>query len=48
MAKAHSALVAYAKSGQKKTDLASLVSAMEDFAARAKIIGQAIQELKEI
>lgn len=48
MAKAHSALVAYAKSGQKVNDLASLVSAMEDFAARAKIIGQAVQELKEI
>jgi len=48
MAAAHSALVKYAKSGQKVTDLASLVSAMEDFAARAKIIGQAVQELKEL
>lgn len=48
MAKAHSALVVYAKSGQKKIDFASLVSAMEDFAARAKIIGQAVQELREI
>jgi len=48
MAKAHSALVTYAKSGQKATNLASLVSAMEDFAARAKIIGQAVQELREI
>lgn len=48
MAKAHSALVTYAKSGQEATDLASLVSAMEDFAARAKIIGQAVQELREI
>ena len=48
MAKAHSALVKYAKSKQKVNDLASLVSAMEDFAARAKIIGQAVQELREI
>jgi len=48
MAQAHSALVKYAKSGQKITDLESLVSAMEDFAARAKVIGQAIQELKEL
>lgn len=48
MAKAHSALITYAKSGQKKKDLASLLSAMEDFLARAKIIGQAIQELREI
>jgi len=48
MAKAHSALITYAKSEQKITDLASLVSAMEDFAARAKIIGQAVQELREI
>lgn len=48
MAKAHSALVTYAKSGQKVRDLSSLVSAMEDFASRAKIIGQAVQELREI
>ena len=48
MAKAHSALVTYAKSRQKVTDLASLISALEDFAARAKIIGQAVQELREI
>ena len=45
MAKAHSALVTYAKSGQKVNDLASLVEAMEAFATRAANIGRAIQDL---
>jgi hypothetical protein len=45
MAKAHSALVTYAKSGQKVNDLSSLVEAMEAFATRAANIGRAIQAL---
>jgi hypothetical protein len=48
MKKAHTALVKYAKSSHKVTDLASLVDAMEVFAARAKSIGQSIQALREI
>ena len=43
MAAAHTALVNYAK---KTIDLASLVDAMETFAARAQRIGKAIQELR--
>lgn len=45
MAKAHTALVKYAKSGQKVTDLASLVEAMEAFAARAANVGRAVHAL---
>jgi hypothetical protein len=48
MAKAHSALIDYAKSAHKVSDLASLVSAMESFAARASAIGKAVQSLREI
>lgn len=48
MKKAHTALLKYAKSSHKVTDLASLVDAMEDFASRAKSIGQAIQALREL
>jgi outer membrane murein-binding lipoprotein Lpp len=46
MAKAHTALVNFAKSSQKVNDLASLVEAMEAFAARAMNIGRAIQALR--
>ena len=48
MKKAHTALIKYAKSSHKVTDLASLDDAMEAFAARAKEIGQAIQALREL
>lgn len=48
MARAHSALVTYAKSAHKITDLSSLVEAMEAFAARAAVIGQAVQELRNL
>lgn len=48
MAMAHSALVTYAKSAHKTTDLASLVEAMEAFAARAMVVGQAVQELRNV
>ncbi len=48
MAKAHTALVEYAKSAHKVNDLASLVSAMEAFAARAVSIGQSVQALKQL
>lgn len=46
MANAHIALVNYAKSSQKANDLASLVEAMEAFAARAMNIGRAVQALR--
>jgi len=46
MAKAHNALVKYAESSHKVTDLASLVDAMEAFAARAVSIGKAVQALR--
>jgi hypothetical protein len=46
MAKAHVALVKYAESSHKATDLASLVDAMEAFAARAVSIGRAVQALQ--
>jgi hypothetical protein len=48
MAKAHSALIEYAKSAHKVKDLASLVSAMEAFAARAAAVGKSVQTLKEL
>lgn len=48
MAKAHSALVDYARSAHKVRDLASLVSAMEAFAAKAGSIGKSVQALREI
>jgi len=48
MAKAHTALVNYAKSAHKINDFASLVSAMEAFAARAISIGKSIQALREV
>lgn len=48
MAKAHTALVTYAKSSHKVMDLASLVDAMEAFAARAASIGQAVQALHQL
>jgi hypothetical protein len=46
MASAHTALVNYAKSPKGPTDLASLVDAIETFAARAQRVGQAIQNLR--
>ena len=46
MAKAHTALVKYAKSSQKVNDLASLVEVLEAFAARATNIGRAVQTLR--
>jgi hypothetical protein len=46
MVKAHTALINYAKSRHNATDLASLVEAMEAFAARAVNIGQAVQALR--
>lgn len=48
MAKAHSALVNYAKSAHKVSDFASLVSAMEAFAARAISIGTSVRALREV
>ncbi len=48
MAKAHTALVEYSKSAHKVKDLASLVSAMEAFAARAVSIGQSVQALRQL
>jgi hypothetical protein len=48
MRDAHTALVAYARSAGRVTDLASLVQAMEAFAARAKRLGQAVVALQEI
>jgi hypothetical protein len=48
MQKAHTALVKFAKSSHKVADFASLVDAMEAFAARAQAIGQAIQSLRAI
>jgi hypothetical protein len=48
MAKAHTALVEYAKSAHKINDLASLTSAMEAFAARATSVGQSIQALRQL
>ena len=48
MTKAHSALIAYAKSTHKVNDLASLVSAMETFAARAAAVGKSVQSLREL
>jgi hypothetical protein len=48
MAKAHTALVEYAKSAHKVKDLASLVSAMEAFATKAVSIGKSVQALREI
>ncbi len=48
MAKAHSALVAYAKSAHKVKDFASLAAAMDAFAARAVSIGKSVQALREI
>jgi hypothetical protein len=48
MAKAHSALIVYAKSAHKINDLASLVSAMETFAARAGAIGKSVQALRNL
>jgi hypothetical protein len=46
MAKAHTALVSYAKSGHKAKDLESLVEAMEAFAVRAVNISQAVHALR--
>jgi hypothetical protein len=48
MARAHSALVTYAKSSHEVNDFAALVEAMEAFAARAMVIGQAVQELRNL
>jgi len=48
MKRAHTALVKYARSSHKVTDLASLVDAMEVFASRAKSLGESIQVLREI
>lgn len=48
MAKAHAALVSYARSRKKIVDFGTLVDAMESFAARAQRLGQAVQALREI
>jgi hypothetical protein len=48
MRDAHTALVAYARSGGRVNDLASLVQAMETFSARAKRLGQAVTALEEL
>jgi hypothetical protein len=48
MRAAHTALVQYARSAGRVTDLASLVQAMETFAARAKRLGQAVVALQEL
>lgn len=47
MAKAHSALVEFAESDKKKSSFQDLVAAMEDFAARAKRVGEAVQALRD-
>jgi len=46
MAKAHSALVKYARSRQRRADLVTLVEAMEAFAVRAATVGQAVKALQ--
>lgn len=46
MAKAHSALVQYAKSAHKVKDFESLVAAMEAFSARAISLGKSVQTLR--
>ncbi|HTE17432.1 MAG TPA: hypothetical protein VK689_03500 [Armatimonadota bacterium] len=46
MAAAHSALVKYARSPQRKIDLATLVDAMEAFASRANTVAQAVKTLR--
>jgi hypothetical protein len=48
MRDAHTALVVYARSAGRVTDLASLVDAMETFAARAKRVGQAVAALEQL
>jgi hypothetical protein len=48
MRDAHTALVEYARSAGRVSDLASLVQAMETFAARAKRLGQAVVALQEL
>lgn len=46
MATAHSALVDYAKSKKKTEDLAAFAAQMETFVARAKRVGNAVQQLQ--
>jgi hypothetical protein len=46
MAKAHTALVEYAESDKKSANFQELVAAMEDFAASARRIGEAVQALR--
>jgi hypothetical protein len=48
MARAHAALVGYARSRKKIVDFGTLVDAMEAFSARAQRLGQAVQALREI
>jgi hypothetical protein len=48
MRAAHTALVAYAGSAGRVSDLARLVEAMETFAARAKRLGQAVVALQQL
>jgi predicted DNA-binding ribbon-helix-helix protein len=48
MRDAHTALVSYARSAGRVTDLASLVEAMEAFSARARRLGQAVVALQEL
>lgn len=48
MAKAHAALVNFARSRKKIADFSALVDAMEAFAGRAQRLGQAVQALREI
>jgi hypothetical protein len=48
MAKAHTALVNYARSRKKIADFGALVDAMEAFAGRAQRLGLAVHALREL
>lgn len=48
MATAHSALVDYARSKKKNEDLAAFAAQMETFVARAKRVGNAVQQLQQL
>lgn len=48
MAKAHAALVNYARSSKKINDFGALVDAMEAFAGRAQRLGQAVNALRAL
>jgi hypothetical protein len=48
LAAAHGALVDYARSPKKTEDLATFTSQMEDFAARAKRVGDSLKRLQQL